>query len=209
MTAEQRPARRPGGRRPIPPLVFLLVLAILALGVWWKVIHKTEKTTSAPAACSSSASPDVVGKLATMSAIKIHVQNGSSQSGLAAAIGAELKGRGFTVLDIGNAPGNADITTAGQIQYGPKGDYGAAVLSHEMMGFEQVMVKSIADDSVTVVAGQAYQGMSDPTKAAALVKLEAERQGKIQGGCSSASLPPVNAPASSPSAAPSSPAPNS
>ncbi|MEO6955908.1 MAG: LytR C-terminal domain-containing protein [Antricoccus sp.] len=209
MTAEQRPARRPGGRRPIPPLIFLLVLAILALGVWWKVIHKNEKASSTPAACSSSASPDVVAKLATVSTIKVHVQNGSSQAGLAAAIGTELTGRGFTVLDIGNAPGNAEITTAGQIQYGPKGDFAAAVLSHEMMGFELVMIKSIADDSVTVVAGQAYQGMTDPTKAAALVKLEAERQGKIQAGCSSAALPPVNPPASSPSAAPSSPAPNS
>lgn len=202
MTAEQRPARRPGGRRPIPPLIFLLVLAILALGVWWKVIHKDEKTTGTGAACSSSASPEVVSKLSTLSAIKIHVQNGSGQSGLAAAIGTELTGRGFTVLDVGNAPGSEDVTTAGQIQFGSKGAYAAAVLSHEMVGFELVSLKTVADDTVTVVAGQAYQGMADPEQAAASIKPEAERQAKIQAGCSSADVPTVSTAAPSSSGAP-------
>lgn len=181
---QQRHVRRPGGRRPVPPLIFLLILAILALAVWWKVIRKDETTRSAEAAgCTKTASSQVITELSNMAAIRVHVLNGSTQQGLAASIQAELTARGFTVLDIGNYQADRSITSAGEIHYGPKGEFGARVLKHETVGFELVSVPSTTDDAVTLIAGQGYKGLVTPEKAAPQVKKEIEDEGKIKAGC--------------------------
>ena len=57
---QQRPERPPvrarSGRRPIPPLIFLLVLALAALGVWWNVLRQdAERRESGGAVRSSGA----------------------------------------------------------------------------------------------------------------------------------------------------------
>ena len=44
---ERPPVRARSGRRPLPPLIFLLVLALAALGVWWKVMQQHEAQTVA------------------------------------------------------------------------------------------------------------------------------------------------------------------
>lgn len=181
---QQRRVRRPGGRRPVPPLIFLLILAILALAVWWKVIRKDEATqVNNAAGCTKTASSQVIAELGNMAAIKVHVLNGSTQQGLAAAIQADLTGRGFSVLDIGNYSGDTPITNAGQIRYGPKGEFAARVLQHQTVDFELITAPTVKDDTVTLIAGQGYKGLVTPEKAAPLVKKEIETEGKIKAGC--------------------------
>lgn len=189
MSVEQRQVRQPGGRRPVPPLIFLLILAILALAVWWKVIRKDETTRVTHAAgCTKTATSDVIAQLSNMGNIKVHVRNGSSQQGLAASIQAELAARGFTVLDIGNTAGDREVTTAGEIQYGAKGEFAARVLLHQTVDFQLISESSIQDDAVTFIAGQTYKGVVTAEKAAPLVKKEIETEGKVRAGCDRASL---------------------
>ncbi len=181
---QQRQVRRPGGRRPVPPLIFLLILAILALAVWWKVIRKDEATqVNNAAGCTKTASSQVIAELGNMAAIKIHVLNGSAQQGLAAAIQADLTGRGFSVLDISNYSGDTPITSAGEIRYGAKGEFAARVLQHQTVDFELIAAPTVKDDTVTLIAGQGYKGLVTPEKAAPLVKTEIETEGKIKAGC--------------------------
>jgi membrane protein implicated in regulation of membrane protease activity len=35
-----------GARRPIPALIFLLLLALLTAIVWWRVLHRAEQTST-------------------------------------------------------------------------------------------------------------------------------------------------------------------
>ncbi|PRZ43656.1 LytR cell envelope-related transcriptional attenuator [Antricoccus suffuscus] len=181
---QQRQVRRPGGRRPVPPLIFLLILAILALAVWWKVIRKDEASqVNKAAGCTKTASSQVIAELSNMAAIKVHVLNGANQQGLAAAIQADLTGRGFSVLDIANYSGDTPITSAGEIRYGPKGEFAARVLQHQTVDFELITAPTVKDDTVTLIAGQGYKGLVTPEKAAPLVKKEIETEGKVKAGC--------------------------
>lgn len=183
--SESKAPRRPGGRRPLPPLIFLLILAILALAVWWKVIRKDEENAVAKnAPCTLTASEQQIADLSNMGNIKVHVLNGSAQKGLAASIQAELVGRGFTVLDIGNAAGEG-VSSAGTIQYGKGSEFQAEVLQQHLTGFVIDRAPQITDGSLTVTAGQEYAGLADPNAASAAVKALIDKQAKVVAGCPS------------------------
>ncbi|GAB3299402.1 hypothetical protein EK0264_17865 [Epidermidibacterium keratini] len=182
--SESKSPRRPGGRRPVPPLIFLLVLAILALFVWWKVIRTDEDRTKAESApCTLSASPEQLAQLQNMGNIQINVLNGSSQSGLAASIQAELVSRGFTVLDIGNAPSDQAVSTAGKVIYPSGKAFEANVVAANFVDFEIERSTAITDGTLTVIAGQAYGGPADPNQSSQEVTSLIEEQAKIVAGC--------------------------
>lgn len=181
--SESKAPRRPGGRRPIPPLIFLVVLAILAVAVWWQVIRKNEDQTAKESApCTLTASEQQIAELNNMASIQVYVLNATSQAGLAASIQAELTGRGFTVLDVGNENGSS-FTTAGAIQYGSGSEFQASVLAAHFPDFEVDRSNHITDGSVHVIAGQDYGGIADPNIAAETVKGLVEAQAKIVAGC--------------------------
>ncbi|WP_153505922.1 LytR C-terminal domain-containing protein [Cumulibacter manganitolerans] len=183
--SQSKAPRRPGGRRPVPPLIFLLILAILALAVWWKVIRKDEaRSIAASATCTLSASQDQIAQLTNMGNIKVHVLNGSAQKGLAASIQTELAGRGFTVLDIGNAGGGGQ-PGAGKIEYGKGSEFQAAVLQAHLTGFEVDRSNQITDGSLTVIAGQEFAGLADANQAGTTVKGLVDKQARIVAGCPS------------------------
>lgn len=183
--SESKAPRRPGGRRPVPPLIFLLILAILALAVWWKVIRSDEEREAvANAPCTLTASEQQIADLNNMANIKVTVLNGSSQKGLAASIQNELVGRGFTVLKIGNA-GGGGLPGAGKIEYGKGGEFHAQVLQAHFPDFEVDRSNDITDGTLIVTAGQAYAGLADPNAAAGTVKELVDKQAKIVAGCPS------------------------
>lgn len=184
--SESKPPRRPGGRRPVPPLIFLLVLAILALAVWWKVIRSDEdQQVAANAPCTLTATPEQIATLQNMANIRVYVLNGSDQTGLAASIGNELTARGFTVLDIGNAPSDAGVGGAGKIQYGPGAKFAADVLNAQFNGFEVERITSITDGTITLTAGQSFQGLIDPNVAQPVVNDLITAEASVLAGCPS------------------------
>lgn len=181
--SESKAPRRPGGRRPIPPLIFLIVLAILAVAVWWQVIRKNDDQTAKESApCTLTASEQQLADLNNMGNIKVVVLNGSSQTGLAASIQAELTGRGFTVLSIGNANGSS-YTSAGAIEYGTGSEFQASVVAAHFPDFQVDRSNHITDGSINVIAGQDYAGLADANTATQTVQGLVQEQAKIVAGC--------------------------
>lgn len=182
--SESKTPRRPGGRRPIPPLIFLVVLAILALGVWWKVIRTDEESsTASKASCTLTANEQQLADLGNLGNIKVHVLNGSGKTGLAATIQAELAGRGFAVLDIANA--ESGYPGVGKIEYGTGNEFQAQMLQQHLAGFDIDRSNQITDGTLAVTAGQQFTALADPNAAATGVQEIVAKQGKIVAGCPS------------------------
>jgi hypothetical protein len=148
-------------RRPLPALVFLLVLTVLTAVVWWRVLHRPQESS----ATGQTAGPTPVVKctpgvksvtLPTPKAVSVVVYNAAQRDHLAATVQTELKARGFTVPSVADAP---NLTGAGQIQYGPAGRSGASLLTYYLPGLKPVLTKSAAK-SVKVILGKGFESLA-------------------------------------------------
>jgi LytR cell envelope-related transcriptional attenuator len=160
---QQRPERPPvrarSGRRPIPPLVFLLVLALAALGVWWNVLRQeAERQETAAAACSSAAAAIPSLDPAT---VTVRVLNASDLSGRAGQVAEALQNRGFVVSEIGNDDTNAEVTGIGQVRYGKPGIDAARFLSLQQPGVDMVQ-DTRATTTVDLVIGPDFDQLATP-----------------------------------------------
>jgi LytR cell envelope-related transcriptional attenuator len=123
---DRPPVRARSGRRPLPPLLFLLVLAIIAGAVWWNVFRdESAKSASQAAACVSAqkAPPSLDPKT-----VSIRVLNATDEAGLAQKVADELKKRGFTIAEVANDPTERKVTGVGEIRHGARGAEAAAFL---------------------------------------------------------------------------------
>src|SRR3954465_11469429 len=120
MRTERPPVRPRSGRRPLPPLIFLLVLALAALGVWWNVLRtEGQKQQAEEQACASAQAAPPSLDPATVS---VRVFNATDQSGLAGTVATELQSRGFVVDEIANDSSGRTVTGVGEIRHGPRGN---------------------------------------------------------------------------------------
>ena len=102
----------------MPALIFLLVLALAALGVWWNVLHHDRTAEQAQAAACTSAS-QAPPSLET-STVTLRVFNAGEESGKAGEVAAELQARGFLVEEIANDPHpEFGVTGVGELRFGP------------------------------------------------------------------------------------------
>jgi len=140
-------------------LIFLLVLALFALGVWWKVLQRDEERLAAvPDPCAVLSAPAVS---ADPAAIQIRVYNASDIEGLAAQVRTELVGRGLQVTEIANDPTDRDVQGVGEIRFGPRGRSQAALVAANFPGLLSVL--DIRSNAVVDVAlGPGYAGMVPP-----------------------------------------------
>lgn len=166
-TTDRPPVRARSGRRPLPPLIFLLVLAVAALGVWWYVLHKNSADEAARAAACSSAA--AAPPSLSPSTVTIRVLNATSQSGLASTVAKELQSRGFTVSEIGNDSSGRKVAGVGEIRHGPRGDEAAAYVGVYLKGASDYL-DTRATASVDVVLGPDFKQLSTPDQVAAALK---------------------------------------
>jgi hypothetical protein len=160
---QQRPERPPvrarSGRRPIPPLIFLLVLALAALFVWWNVLKQdAEHQANAAAACSSAAAAIPSLDPAT---VTVRVLNASDLAGRAGRVAEALQNRGFVVSEIGNDDGKREITGIGEIRYGALGREAARFLSVQQPGVE-LFQDTRATSTVDLVIGPDWGQLASP-----------------------------------------------
>jgi hypothetical protein len=121
------PIRARSGRRPIPPLIFLLVLAVGALLVWWNVLHRDEATQgSTSAACASAAKPPPNLDPHT---VHLRVLNATDRAGFAQDVAAKLQQRGFVVDEVGNDSSGRTVSGVGEVRHGARGDQQAAYVA--------------------------------------------------------------------------------
>ncbi|MCU1605392.1 MAG: uncharacterized protein JWP46_1857 [Modestobacter sp.] len=122
--SDRPPVRARSGRRPVPALIFLLVLAVAALGVWWHVLSRDRAMEQAQAAACTSASE--APPSLEPSAVTLRVFNASEKSGKAGEVATALQARGFVVQEVANDPHpEFKVTGVGELRFGP-GNQGTA-----------------------------------------------------------------------------------
>ena len=155
-----RSAVRPrSGRRPIPPLVFLLVLALAALVVWWNVFD-TEgeiQAEEAEACASASAAPPSLDP----TTVSVRVLNATDTAGLAQTVAASLQERGFVVDEIANDPTEREVTGVGELRYGPRGREAAGFVALFVPGAGEFL-DTRATAQVDVVIGPEFGTLAPP-----------------------------------------------
>ena len=168
---QQRPERPPvrarSGRRPIPPLIFLLVLALAALGVWWNVLRQEgERQEAKEQACASAeAAPPSLDP----STVSVRVFNATDQRGLAGTVATELESRGFMVDEIANDSSGRTVTGVGEVRHGPRGNDAAAFLALVLPGAGDYP-DTRATAQVDLVLGPEFEfpaGLATPEQVAA------------------------------------------
>ena len=170
LRTERPPVRPRSGRRPLPPLIFLLVLAVAAGAVWWNVLRQdSERKAEAAAACSSAeAAPPSLDP----TTVTVRVFNATDEAGQAKKVADDLKSRGFNVPEFANDPTDREVTGVGEIRHGRRGDEQAAFLTAFLPGANDYPDVR-ATDVVDLVIGPEFAGLASPEDvAAALVQPE-------------------------------------
>jgi hypothetical protein len=151
-----RPHARRSGRRPLLPLIFLAVLALVTLGVWWKVFGDAaadEDREEAACAVASTAPPQL-----DPTTVRLRVFNATDTAGLAQQVGDELRTRGFMVEEVANDPTEREVTGVGEIRHGPRGADAAAYVGVYLPGADD-WPDTRADDRVDFVIGPEFGGL--------------------------------------------------
>ena len=171
LRTERPPVRPRSGRRPLPPLIFLLVLALAAGAVWWNVLQQDrERKADQAAACASveQAPPSL-----DPAAVSVRVFNATDQAGLAQTVADELRARGFTIAEIANDSSGREVTGTGEVRHGRRGDDAAAFLSVFLPNSETYL-DTRATDVVDLVVGPEFTALATPDEVAAALVPPAE-----------------------------------
>jgi hypothetical protein len=163
---QRPPVRARSGRRPLPPLIFLLVLALIALFVWWNVLRQDQdRQADKDAACSTAqqAAPSL-----DPTTVEVRVLNATDQQGLAQTVAAALQQAGFVVDEIGNDSSGREVTGVGEIRHGQDADgAGAARFVALYLPGATDYQDTRATDQVDVVIGPQYTGLATADQVAA------------------------------------------
>jgi hypothetical protein len=167
---ERPPVRARSGRRPLPPLIFLLVLALAALGVWWNVLRQADTSgegdASADAAdCSASSAGEAPPSL-DPATISVRVFNATDTAGLAQSVAEDLQARGFVVDEIANDPTEREVTGVGEVRHGPRGNDAAAFLALVLPDAGDYL-DTRATEQVDLVLGPEFAQLATPEEVAA------------------------------------------
>jgi hypothetical protein len=121
MRTERPPVRPRSGRRPLPPLIFLLVLALAALGVWWNVLRQEKQVVAEEAQACASASEAAPPPSLEPTTINLRVLNATDTAGLAQTVATSLQERGFVIDEVANDSSGREVTGVGELRHGPRG----------------------------------------------------------------------------------------
>lgn len=146
-------------RRPVPALVFLLALAILAVVVWVRVADR-DSAASDGGATSCASAP----QLPASAAVTVTVLNGTDKQGLAGTVLDGFAGVGFAKGNVGNT--ETPFDGVGTITYGPNGALSALLVSYYLPG-ATFATDTREDTGVTVTVGAGFTALADPAAAAA------------------------------------------
>jgi hypothetical protein len=174
------PAR--SARRPVPALVFLLALAVLAVVVWVRVADRDSSADVGATNCAQAP------QLPANSAVTVTVLNGNGATGLASQVLDAFAAYGFAKGNVGDAdplPGYATVTS------GPNATAAALLVSLYLP--ESTVTQDTREDStVTVTVGQKFISLStlDQVKAAMVKAQVSQTPAAPSGSASGASTSP-------------------
>ena len=146
-------------RRPIPAVIFILLLSLLSGLVWYRVLQRpdagtTTKSTTTPSACRTAGATAVAWP--QPSTVQISVLKATDENGLARRVAGEFKARGFKIGPIGNDPQTATTT---QVRYGPSTATAARLVLFYLPGAK--LVPLTGDSRIVVVSvGSAHKQLA-------------------------------------------------
>ncbi len=164
-------------RRPLPAVVFILLLSLLSAIVWYRVLNRTPATadkgtatTTTSRSCAPKPATKTTGKAKTTApsravpvvwprtaAVRVIVLNGTTRAGLAKSVAGQLRTRGFTISSITND--KVDTVTATQVRYGPALATAAKLVQLYLPG-SRLVPNSGKAATVTVSLGSSYSRLS-------------------------------------------------
>jgi hypothetical protein len=159
---QRRPQPRRRRRRPVPALVMLAALSVLAVGVWWKVLHRGDEGAVA-AACP--APPRAAVLALDPRRVKVRVYNATEIQGLARKVASQLRGRGFSIAATSNDPlaGVRVVRGVGELRYGSLGSNQAQLVSWQFPGI-RLAEDARTDAIVDVAIGPGFRALATPAQ---------------------------------------------
>ncbi|WP_104523312.1 LytR C-terminal domain-containing protein [Blastococcus atacamensis] len=163
-----RPSVRPrSGRRPLPPLIFLLVLALAAGAVWWTVIRQDRAREADEAAACAEAEEAPPGL--DPGTVSVRIYNATDLPGLATNVSEELKARGFTVSEVANDSSERTVEGVGEVRFGARGREQARFVAAYLPGAgEHQDTRATAE--VDLVLGPEFTALASAEEVAAAVE---------------------------------------
>ena len=170
---DRPPVRARSGRRPLPPIIFLVVLAIGAGVVWWNVFRTDSKEEAQEqAACSTAAA---AAPSLDPTTVNVRVLNGTDEQGLAGQVAGQLGSLGFVVDEVANDSSGREVTGAGEVRHGPRGADAARYVALYLPGatdYEDTRATAVVD----LVIGPDFQGLASGDDVAAALQTGASAQ---------------------------------
>jgi hypothetical protein len=157
LRTERPPVRPRSGRRPLPPLIFLLVLALAAAGVWWNVLRvEKQQVAEQEKACEAVAEAPPSLDPATLT---LRVFNATDTAGLANTVAEALRARGFVVGEVANDSSGREVTGVGELRHGPRGN-DAATFVRLYLPQSGDFLDTRATATVDLVIGPDFTGLA-------------------------------------------------
>jgi hypothetical protein len=166
MRTERPPVRPRSGRRPLPPLIFLLVLALAALGVWWNVLRQEKQEIAEEAEVCASVSEAAPPTGLDPAAINLRVFNATDTAGLAQTVATALQERGFVIDEVANDSSGREVTGVGELRHGPRGADSAEYVRLFVPGSGDYL-DTRATAQVDVVVGPEFSTLASADEVAA------------------------------------------
>jgi hypothetical protein len=179
------PRRRPPGRRrtrrPVPALVLLVALSVLAAVVWMRVLHRGA-AESVASACPGGSKTGVL--TLDLRRVKVRVYNATERAGLARQVADQLRRRGFSIAATSNDPLSETKVVAGvgELRYGAPGADQATLVSWQFPGI-RLAEDPRTDAIVDVAVGPAYRRLATAAQVSQAKQKETARQAKQNPGC--------------------------
>lgn len=150
------PTQGKRGRRAWPMVIFIVVFAIAATAVWWRVITNDDHKPKHSASCATNQSA------LTAHDVQVRVYNATTREGLAAAVSKQLRGRGLDVIATANDPTSRKVTGVAEIRYGSTGSMQAKLLEAALPGATMVKDRR-TDATVDVALGPHFHALASAT----------------------------------------------
>ncbi len=166
LRTERPPVRPRSGRRPLPPLIFLLVLALAALGVWWNVLRTEQKEEAQEAEACASASAAAPPTTLDPASVNLRVLNATDTAGLAQTVADALQARGFVVDEVANDSSGREVTGVGELRHGARGNDAAEYVRLYLPGAGDFL-DTRATAQVDVVVGPEFATLATDEEVAA------------------------------------------
>jgi len=179
------PRRRPPTRRrvhrPVPAVLLLVALSVLAAVVWWRVLHRGGGESTA-AACPAGVQAGAV-KLDPRR-VKVRVYNATEKGGLARTVADQLRRRGFSIAATSNDPlsDTREVSGVGEVRYGSSGAQQAVLVSWQFPGI-RLAEDPRTDAIVDIAVGPGFRRLATAAQVTQAKRKLVARLARQRTGC--------------------------